>query len=581
MKTGKIIIGVLSIIIGIVTLIESNDVYRLASAFGVNGFHIYVGFIVGFIFIGVGVSSLLMMDKQSKLYAETTLSLSSVAFFLCFRGPELFTDLLFFAIWSAICFVFAIFAYYGTKKHDGNGKYDQLATNQLTCPYCSAVVDEGTVFCGSCGKKIKRNCPQCSAELNTSDVFCPNCGIQLNENNTVVSFAAAEPQQGIDFNDDSSFNNNRGNLYIRWDGKWALIDYKVQIWVNGIKQGEYSFKDGFEVVVPIYSPEMVVETKLSFHKTKKVLSLNPQKNYSYNLIYNTVSGSFGLVLCDNDGNELETDKLHWGYFWLYILIPIVGFIYAFSIRKKKPATSYQALMVSLLGFAVSLILSYSMPAAISRYNQIKEEKLAREKFVADSLEKVRQDSINLAAKLEAERIEKEKIERFRENFTFNNILNLLKHPDDASLAQKCGLSLLYKNSETIVDNFMEEGDSYKAYDIAYGYETEKGSKNSEGLGYGIKASSTHSCYFNYLAGRGKTTLFHFKDESDADYLFEMAKDHGLIECCNRYFIPRKKVAKGITHVEEYDPESEALYGITQLGEMDGWYSLEIGMIGSE
>lgn len=82
MKTSKIIIGILSILIGIVALIESYDVFRLASSFGVNGFHIYVGFIVGFIFICIGISSLMMMDKQSKQYAETTLSLSSVAIFL-------------------------------------------------------------------------------------------------------------------------------------------------------------------------------------------------------------------------------------------------------------------------------------------------------------------------------------------------------------------------------------------------------------------------------------------------------------------------------------------------------------------
>lgn len=509
MKTSKIIIGILSILIGIVALIESYDVFRLASSFGVNGFHIYVGFIVGFIFICVGISSLMMMDKQSKQYAETTLSLSSVAIFLCFRGPELFTDLLFFAIWGAICFIFAIFAYYSAKKHDEREEYNQLV-NQSTCPYCNAVVDESTMFCSSCGKKIKRNCPHCGAlimmnrtfcsnckrkiddevssvtfdsqkkcpqcgasinedvafcsecgckipqgnvcahcgapvsnddvfckncgnkvcddcesstntqaiqirkcnhcgaELNNDDAFCPNCGVKIVGATTAFSFA--EPQQRIDTND-KSFDNNRGNLYIRWDGKWALIDYKIQILVNGIKQGEYSFKDGFEVVVPISSPEMVVETKLSFHKTKKVLSLNPQENYSYNLVYNTVSGSFGFVLCDNDGNEIEKDKLHWGYFLLCFFIPIVGFIYALSIRKKKPATSNQALMVSLLGFVVSLILSYSMPVAISRYKEIKEAKLAREKFVKDSLEQVRKDSVKLVEQKEIAR--KDSLEKAR------------------------------------------------------------------------------------------------------------------------------------------------------------------------
>ncbi len=252
-----------------------------------------------------------------------------------------------------------------------------------------------------------------------------------------------------------------------------------------------------------------------------------------------------------------------------------------NIDSKELLIKLKKFVPYVVGLILLAAIIWGSFYGYEEYSAYRAKKEAREKFVADSLEKVRQDSIKLAAKLETERIEKEKIAKFREKFTFNNILNLLKHPDNASLAQKCGLSLIYKDSEIIVDNFMEEGDSYRAYDIAYGYDAEKGSKESEGLGYKIKATSNHSCYFNYLAGRGKTTLFHFKEESDADYLFDMAKDHGLIECCNRYFIPIKKVAKGITHVKEYDPESEALYGITQLGEMEGWYSLEIGMIGSE
>ena len=444
MKKIKIIIGVLSILIGIVALIESYDVFRLAYAFGQNGFHIYVGFIVGLVFIGLGILSMVMTDEENnKKYAETAAALCSIAFFFCFRGPQLFTDLYFFAGWAVICFIFACVVYY--KKEKSNEDVDKQPVSHLTsqkeCPYCHAVVDGSSTFCGSCGKRIQKICPHCGAavnnddmfckncghtfcddsalstntqeiqirkcnhcgaELNNSDTFCQKCGAKIDDNSTAVS--SAESQHIIDFNKDSSNDSNRGNLFIRWEGKWSIIDYKVQIWVNGIKQGDYSFKDGFEVIVPISSPEMVVETKLSFHKTKEVLTLNPQENYSYNLAYNTVSGSFGFILCDNDGNELETDKLHWGYFLLCFLIPIVGFIYALSIKKKKPATSNQALMVSLLGFVVSLILSYSMPVAISRYNEIKAAKIAREKFVKDSLEQVRQDSIKKAeAKMEEEK----------------------------------------------------------------------------------------------------------------------------------------------------------------------------------
>ena len=161
---------------------------------------------------------------------------------------------------------------------------------------------------------------------------------------------------------------------------------------------------------------MVVETRLGFHKTKKVLSLNPQENYSYNLVYNNLIGSFGFVLCDNDGKELETDKLHWGYFILFFLVPLVGFIYALSVRKKKPATSKQAFMISLLSVAVSLILSFFMPVVMSRYSEMKET----EKFVADSLEKVRKDSIKLVEEKEKARLDS--IDKYNKHHTSNFVL---------------------------------------------------------------------------------------------------------------------------------------------------------------
>jgi hypothetical protein len=211
-------------------------------------------------------------------------------------------------------------------------------------------------------------CRTCGSQLNDGAGYCPSCGQSTSYLYPIQQFHASDS----------------GCLVIRWDGKWALIDNKVQIFVNGIKQGEYSFKDGFEVVVPISSPEMVVETKLSFHKTKKVLFLNPQENYSYNIVYNTLSGSFGFVLCDNDGNELETDKLHWGYSLLCFLIPIVGIIYAICVWKKKPATSYTAICVSILGVIISLIVTSNLPP-LSRFMHLPDNSVIEDDVELTSL----------------------------------------------------------------------------------------------------------------------------------------------------------------------------------------------------
>lgn len=197
MKKIKIIIGVLSILIGIVALIESYDVFRLAYAFGQNGFHIYVGFIVGLVFIGLGILSMVMTDEENnKKYAETAAALCSIAFFFCFRGPQLFTDLYFFAGWAVICFIFACVVYY--KKEKSNEDVDKQPVSHLTsqkeCPYCHAVVDESSTFCGSCGKKISMNCPHCGALIKEGSVFCTECGNRIDEVPQTISFEQPKPK---------------------------------------------------------------------------------------------------------------------------------------------------------------------------------------------------------------------------------------------------------------------------------------------------------------------------------------------------------------------------------------------------
>ena len=62
---------------------------------------------------------------------------------------------------------------------------------QSTCPNCGAPVEEGSVFCTSCGTRLPETAPaqeQESTEENTSEKpadkkheFCPNCGAVLED----------------------------------------------------------------------------------------------------------------------------------------------------------------------------------------------------------------------------------------------------------------------------------------------------------------------------------------------------------------------------------------------------------------
>ena len=48
----------------------------------------------------------------------------------------------------------------------------------MKCKYCGKEIDEGSVFCGYCGKQQPKvmYCIKCGKEIGSDDVFCGYCG---------------------------------------------------------------------------------------------------------------------------------------------------------------------------------------------------------------------------------------------------------------------------------------------------------------------------------------------------------------------------------------------------------------------
>ena len=228
------------------------------------------------------------------------------------------------------------------------------------CPHCGASLNEGDVFCQSCGKRVdeilstemsetmQKKCHYCGTLINEGDVFCESCGKKVDDKNADI------PVQQL-----QTFPDN-GSLAIRWDGKWALVDTKIKMSINHCDIGEFSFKQGFETTIPITSNNIIVATKVGLMSATVKLELDPSENYTYELVYHRMSGWFGFILYDNDGNEIRRDKLHWGMWILSFLIPLAGFVYAIFGWKKRPASSYTSIYAALLGFIVTFTVSYSM-----------------------------------------------------------------------------------------------------------------------------------------------------------------------------------------------------------------------------
>ena len=129
----------------------------------------------------------------------------------------------------------------------------------------------------------------------------------------------------------------------------AKTDANVDVFVNGGKMGSFSFEKGFSIDIQILSEEMEIEIKYGFRTAKHLFSFVPNMDYKCELVYSRVSGAFGLQMEDKNGN-ITTDNLSFLGASLCFIIPIVGILYAFYVKKDKPTTFQTALIMSICGF---------------------------------------------------------------------------------------------------------------------------------------------------------------------------------------------------------------------------------------
>ena len=237
-----------------------------------------------------------------------------------------------------------------------------------------------------------------------------------------------------------------------------------------------------------------------------------------------------------------------------------------EIEDEEPRRNSKSLYALLIVLGAILLIICGA-VYFSDSQERREARLAREKFVADSLEQVRKDSIKLAEQKEQERIEVEKHTEFRKKFTFGNFIALLKNHDNASYAQKCGLSLIYKD----IDDADEGEVSCEKY--VYGYDVEKGENNR------VEAKSNYSCYLSYNLDSSTHAAMYFKDASDADYFQTIAKEYGLLVYDGSKFVPQKKMPSGYHNVDSLDWEGDyaPTYMISDTSNENGWYVVYIGI----
>lgn len=376
------------------------------------------------------------------------------------------------------------------------------------CPYCGAKLSDESLFCTECGKELSKGnlCPHCGASVNDGDIFCMECGMKIDEVTTSITERPKCPHCGALVNE--------GDVYCMECGK--IIDEKKTSNAN----------DGVKEKTP--QPQKCKQCPYCG-------SIMDEKD----------------VLCDNCG-RLVVEGIE-------------------EAPEPEPKT-----FKDYLPFLIGVILVAGLIGGALWYwdssnKRVEREKVAaaREAFVKDSLEQVRQDSLNLVAQKEKEELDAKRYEDFKEKFTFKNFLALLGNYEKVSFAKKCGFELIYK--EIDVD------DEITCEEYVYGFDIEKGDKKESG--YEIVAKSNHACYLIYNLDTSTYASMNFKDSADAEYFQSLAKEYGLLVYDNAMYVPKKKMPSGYHYVDsldwggEYDPDY--LIGNTQSN--NGWYEVGIGM----
>lgn len=83
-------------------------------------------------------------------------------------------------------------------------------------------------------------------------------------------------------------------ITIIFKGQWFLFDAKTSIYVDGELISVESTKKGFEVVVPLKSPEMKIKVELGGMKstTYELSEIDMTKNCLFELIYDNMWGKY-------------------------------------------------------------------------------------------------------------------------------------------------------------------------------------------------------------------------------------------------------------------------------------------------
>jgi RNA polymerase subunit RPABC4/transcription elongation factor Spt4 len=220
------------------------------------------------------------------------------------------------------------------------------------CPQCSIDVAEGTKFCPNCGSPIgipkPKVCSKCGTEIEEGEKFCSNCGTPTGSTSIPQSQVSKTAKQG------------GTSLHLCWDGerKQPLWSNPIFVYANNQKCGEFIPKSTFEKTFSNVNPNFEIQLEFGkgpFNKTDIKLDLENGHNYTCVFFING-AGTFGYELKDENDRLIKEDgNLSLWLLLVFLIIPLVGFIYFFIKKNEQPIIAKLGLIFGFGNLVLTLL----------------------------------------------------------------------------------------------------------------------------------------------------------------------------------------------------------------------------------
>ncbi len=391
------------------------------------------------------------------------------------------------------------------------------------CPYCGAELNNDSLFCTECGKELPIGvvCPHCGAPINEGDVFCTECGKRTNEVSQTTSVEPTKhkcPHCGASINEGDAFCMECG------------------------KKIDEASKSTPTPTTSNIKDDVDACTKCDKTENGSLIENTTEKNGTDE----DVNTRDSQIIEDEEEIENNYDFEEEPKTWSNYKLPILG------------------------GFFIVLLIGLCW-----MYYDSSSKRATREKAIADSIEVVRQDSIIKAKAKMDEEAEKQKQEeesvKFCKQFSVEDLICLIENYENPQKAEESGLSFIYKDAV----NGGEYGDDIE---IVYGKFIEKGDKKN--LGFSLKGTTSHSCFFQVELDTSTQMNICFSNEEDAKNFFNKVSEYGVIEYEGTYYIPKMRLTNDKPiHVDslEWDGDYAPLYYIDSPKYREGYYKINTGV----